>query len=97
MCSSDLNINDKKERMIRAEVEQNQELLYPFINNMYNNRVVAVEKLNELYNLNVCVKYGSIWVNRKEINNHNEVKAMENKERTNQPDSDNESINRTTD
>lgn len=90
------NINDKKERMIRAEVEQNQELLYPFINNMYNNRVVAVEKLNELYNLNVRVKYGSVWVNRKEISN-NEVESMENKERINQPDSNDESIDRTTD
>ena len=90
------NINDKKERMIRAEVEQNQELLYPFINNMYNNRVAAVEKVNDLYNLNVRVKYGSIWVNRKETNN-NEVESMENKERTNQPDSDDEPIDRTTD
>lgn len=90
------NINDKKERMIRAEVEQSQELLYPFINNMYNNRVVAVEKLNELYNLNVSVKYGSVWVNRKEISN-NEVERMENKKRINQPDSDNESNGRTTD
>lgn len=90
------NINDKKERMIRAEVEQNQELLYPFINNMYNNRVAAVEKLNEIYSLNVRVKYGSIWVNRKETNN-NEVESMENKERTNQPDSDDEPIDRTTD
>lgn len=90
------NINDKKERMIRAEIEQNQELLYPFINNMYNNRVAAVEKLNNLYSLNVNVKYGSVWVNRKEISN-NEVESMENKERTNQPDSVDESINRTTD
>lgn len=90
------NINDKKERLIRAEVEQNQELLYPFINNMYNNRVAAVEKLNEIYSLNVRVKYGSIWVNRKAISN-NEVDTMENKERTNQPDSDDESNNRTTD
>ena len=90
------NINDKKERLIRAEIEQNQELLYPFINNMYNNRVAAVEKLNELYNLNVSVKYGSIWVNRKEISN-NEVESMENKERINQPDSNDESIDRTTD
>lgn len=90
------NINDKKERMIRAEIEQNQELLYPFINNMYNNRVAAVEKLNNLYSLNVNVKYGSVWVNRKEISN-NEVESMENKERTNQPDSVDETINRTTD
>ncbi len=90
------NINDKKERLIRAEVEQNQELLYPFINNMYNNRVAAVEKLNELYNLNVNVEYGSVWVNRKEISN-NEVEGMENKERINQPDSDDESNGRTRD
>lgn len=77
------NINTKKERLITAEVEQNQELLYPFINNMYNNRVLAVQQLNEKYNLNIEVTYGSIWINRKDKNNV--IETMENQTGTNEP------------
>lgn len=55
------NTNTKKERLITAEVEQDKENLYPFINNMYANRVLAIEQINEKYGLDIKVKYGSIW------------------------------------
>ena len=75
------NTNNKKERLINAEVEQDKELLYPLVNNMYNNRVEAVKALNAKYGLNVSVEYGSVWKNRnveKGLENGNTTKALEN-------------------
>ena len=71
---------NKKERLITAEVEQNKELLFPLINNMFTNRVKAVEELNNKYNLDVTVEYGSIWKYRNlKGGGENETTGMENK------------------
>lgn len=58
------NTNNKKERLISAEVEQDQEMLYPLINNMFINRQLGVEELNSKFGLSVTVDYGSIWKKR---------------------------------
>ena len=84
------NTNNKKERLITAEVEQNKELLYPLVNNMFTNRVKSVEELNSKYGLDVTVEYGSIWQYRNVEGVKNETPGMENKTRTTESDSENE-------
>src|SRR5699024_7203141 len=60
----DLNFNMKRERLTSGEVSQNSEVLFPLTNNMFRNRVQGIEQLNEKYNLDVEVNYGSIWKER---------------------------------
>lgn len=91
------NTNNKKERLITAEVEQNKELLFPLVNNMFTNRVKAVEELNNKFGLGVSVEYGSIWKYRNLKGKENETSGMENKGRTTESNSVDEPIDRTTD
>ncbi len=84
------NTNNKKERLITAEVEQNKELLYPLVNNMFTNRVKAVEELNNKYDLDVSVEYGSIWKYRNVKGVDNETSRMENEGRTTESNSEDE-------
>lgn len=58
------NTNNKKERLITAEIEQDKELLYPLVNNMFYNRYQGIQELNVKYGLNVTVNYGSVWKDR---------------------------------
>ena len=53
--------NLKKERLITSEVEQQNEGIYSLVYNMLSNRLQAVEKLNELFNLEIAVALGSVW------------------------------------
>ena len=85
------NTNNKKERLINAEVEQNKELLYPLVNNMYNNRIEAVQAINDKFGLNVSVEYGSVWKDRnveKGLENGNTIEVLEDQEGLNEPDSE---------
>ena len=84
------NTNNKKERLITAEVEQNKELLYPLVNNMFTNRVKAVEELNNKYGLDVSVEYGSIWKYRNVKGVENETSGMENEGGTTESNTENE-------
>lgn len=84
------NINNKKERLITAEVEQNKELLFPLVNNMFTNRVKAVDELNKKYGLDVSVEYGSIWKYRNLKGVDNETSRMENEGRTTESNSEDE-------
>lgn len=84
------NTNNKKERLITAEVEQDKELLYPLVNNMYANRIDGVKAINDKFNLNVTVEYGSVWKDRN-INRGAEnvtAKELEKQETTTESDSD---------
>lgn len=51
----------KRERLSSEEVKANDDTLFPFIYNMLANRLQAVERLNEKYNLSLAVDFGSIW------------------------------------
>ena len=85
------NTNNKKERLINAEVEQNKELLYPLVNNMYNNRIEAIKALNDKYGLNVTVEYGSVWKDRnveKGLENGNTIEVLEDQDGSVEPDSE---------
>lgn len=55
------NYNMKRERLNTSEVTMNDDLLRPFVDNMLTCREKAVEQLNEKYDLNVTVQFGSIW------------------------------------
>lgn len=58
------NFNMKRERLTSSETNLNLEALYPFIDDMLQCRQEAVEKINELYNLDISVEFGSVWKNR---------------------------------
>ena len=51
----------KRERVNSEEVNANNDLLFPFIYNMLENRLTAIKQLNEKYTLTVAVDFGSIW------------------------------------
>ena len=51
----------KRERVNSEEVNANNDLLFPFIYNMLENRLTAIKQLNEKYALTVEVDFGSIW------------------------------------
>ena len=74
------NTNNKKERLITAEVEQDKELLYPLVNNMFLNRELGVKQLNDKFNLDVTVEYGSVWKyrNLEQEGEVHEAKGLEN-------------------
>lgn len=51
----------KKERVSNAELELNSDNLYPLIDDMLENRRVAVEKINDMYGTNIEVELNSSW------------------------------------
>ena len=53
--------NMKKERLITSEVEQGEDSVFPLIYNMLINRVKAVDKINEMFDTNIAVDFGSVW------------------------------------
>lgn len=58
------NFNMKRERINSSEVEMNTDALHTLIDNMLYNRLLGIGLLNERYNLNASVGYGSIWKTR---------------------------------
>ena len=59
------NFNMKRERLNSAEVLQNEDTIYPFVDNMMKCRLNAVRELNEKYGLELDVDYGSVWGDKK--------------------------------
>ena len=51
----------KRERVNSEEVNANNDLLFPFIYNMLENRLTAIKAINEKYSENIAVDFGSIW------------------------------------
>lgn len=60
------NFNMKRERINSSEAEMNTDNLHPLIDNMLTNRQNAIQKLNDMYGLNIHVDFGSIWKRRNE-------------------------------
>ncbi|MCS5737211.1 hypothetical protein, partial [Herbiconiux daphne] len=54
------NFNMKKERLITAEVNQ-EDSLFPLVYNMMQNRISGIEALNKMFDLSVEVDFGSVW------------------------------------
>ena len=55
------NYNMKRERLNTSEVEMNTDNLYPFIENMLNNRIKGIEKVNELFCTSIEVEFNNVW------------------------------------
>lgn len=55
------NNNMKRERLTTNEIEVNKNASYPLVDNMLKNRQQAVDSINEMFNLDISVKYSSIW------------------------------------
>lgn len=66
------NFNMKRERLNTSEVEMNNDVLLPLVDNMLLNRINAIEKLNDKYNLNIVVSLGSSW-SRNDDENESEI------------------------
>ncbi len=58
------NFNMKKERMITREIDINSNSVYPLVDNMLDSRQKALEKINEMYGLNITVEFNSSWAER---------------------------------
>lgn len=57
------NNNMKRERLTTNEVEINKNASYPFIDDMLRCRRDAVDAINDMFDLDITVDYGSIWKN----------------------------------
>lgn len=55
------NFNMKRERLTSAEVETNTDNLYPLVDDMLNNRRIALEKINEMFGTEIEVEFNSSW------------------------------------
>ena len=58
------NYNMKRERLTSAEVETNTDSLYPLVDDMINQRRKAIEKINEMFGVNIEIEFTSSWDNR---------------------------------
>ena len=57
----DANYNMKRERISNGEVNQNSDALIPLMQDMLNNRKECIEKVNNLFGLNITVDLDSVW------------------------------------
>ena len=55
------NYNMKKERLVSGELEQNADILYPLVDGMLECRQAGIEKVNEMFGLNITVDLDSSW------------------------------------
>lgn len=55
------NFNMKRERLTSAEIETNSDNLYPLVDDMLNNRRLAIEKINEMFETDIKVEFNSSW------------------------------------
>jgi len=78
------NFNMKRERLNETEILLNNDDLLPFVENMLQQRKLAVKKINEMFDLNISVDLKSAWKTEKETNDKatetEETKTEEEKE-----------------
>ena len=55
------NFNMKRERLISSELDASEDSLFPYVYNMMRCRIEAVKKINEMFDLNIQVDFGSVW------------------------------------
>lgn len=72
------NNNMKRERLTTNEIEVNKNASYPLVDNMLRNRQTAVNKINEMFGLDITVGYSSIWG----TDNTNDSKVSEDESNT---------------
>lgn len=79
------NKDMKKERLITSEIEQNNNVIYPFVDNMIDSRKTGISKVNEMFNLNISVEFNSSWnedTEPKEDSQNLETEPKEDEEET---------------
>lgn len=63
------NYNMKRENLNESETQMNNNILFPFVDNMLRNRKEACKKINDMYGLNISVDLDSSWkLNQEEVN-----------------------------
>lgn len=55
------NFNMKRERLTSSEVEANTDNLYPLVDDMLISRRTALEKINDMFGLDIQVEFNSSW------------------------------------
>ena len=76
------NFNMKREALNSAESALNDDILYPLIDEMLEERQKGVEKVNELYGTNISVELSSVW---KQLRDQEE-QAVNNEDKENKKD-----------
>ena len=76
------NFNMKREALNSAESALNDDILYPLIDEMLEQRQKGVEKINELYGTNISVELSSVW---KQLRDQEE-QAVNNEDKENKKD-----------
>ena len=91
------NFNMKRERLNEKELTLNENAIKPFIENMFNCRLSAIEKINKKYGLNIVVKMSTIWDNYTQKTEttdnpgkNNDVETVDDKETTDNPGKNND-------
>lgn len=59
------NFNMKRERLSESENEMNTDILYPLVDSMLEIREQHISEINEKFNQNITVDFGSVWKKRK--------------------------------
>ena len=76
------NFNMKREALNSAESALNDDILYPLIDEMLEQRQEGIKKINELYGTNISVELTSIW---KQLRDQEE-QAVNNEDKENKKD-----------
>ena len=71
------NFNMKREYLSAEEIAANTDILLPLVDDMLHNRVVACERINAMFGLNISVHKNSSWEN-KARESAAEIENMEN-------------------
>ena len=66
----------KREALNSAESALNDDILYPLIDEMLEERQKGIEKINELYGTNISVELSSVW---KQLRDQEEQAVKEDK------------------
>lgn len=72
------NYNMKREAINESEASMNEDALLPLLDDMLENRKLAVEKVNKMFNTNIEVEFSSSWKKlRKDIEIAQEVEESQ--------------------
>ena len=86
------NFNMKREKLTATEVEMNSGNLYPLVDDMLNQRRIALEKINAMFGTEITVEFASAWTMRAtetgeaEPDVENPVEDVDNVSRETDPD-----------
>ena len=69
------NYNMKREAINSNESALNNDFLLPFIDDMMKNRKEAIEKINEMFGMNIEIDYASSWETTLKQDNHEKIIA----------------------